>query len=666
MGVILGSDATLSLPAFIQSHGGMIDYNGDGRVDMGDLLGLFTFLMSPQALSAGLPFDGSAFAAGPVNPFQTMGLNYFFANNISQGVAPDGSMNWMLHQLSDSDVSGIPQNDIFGASFLGLDGVGSSLATIISTFLVFQFVNDFVDNGVAPEWYSMIVDGELSSGTSTFNDFLSAVYPDWTTWSSQNSGITFEDSTQYSNIYQTLSELLPTEEALLNYAAYYVQLGIDINQQFVVSAGTSLDVIVGGSSLVDGLWEDLSSYSSQDFVVNAVSNNSALFASFDVNQDGEYGFADNVAVTLIVALLMEYFAASPGATEEFLELNIAEILFDLAENHATYTVMPFGGYGTEGILSNINDAEMFGGSTNVREALNYLLDEVLGLDVEIIADSPNSATPEQVADALSGMVTSVVLSLYTTLGVGVTEVSPGVIDLGDLSNSLNQVLSSSLQEAFVTFIENADNNAILQTLFENTDGSYYVDADGNEIPFSFTAAGLQALTGSLGNQNNFYYFNNYPEALEDLQDAVQALDEAGLSIDFNGDGVYDMNDLNILVSIATDGPVTEAQAEIAEILNVTLGNGDSEGFDLADVLFFANYFGLNTTEGDPFLIVSEDISSIDSDLGQAVSPYVSANMFGYFNDDGTWVDFGYDDLTPDDYFGPGWSATQTNNNETTS
>ena len=61
MGGLLGSDASLSLPAFIQSHGGMIDYNGDGRVDMGDLLGLITFLMSPQAFDSGLPLDASAF-----------------------------------------------------------------------------------------------------------------------------------------------------------------------------------------------------------------------------------------------------------------------------------------------------------------------------------------------------------------------------------------------------------------------------------------------------------------------------------------------------------------------------------------------------------------------------------------------------------------------------
>ena len=148
------------------------------------------------------------------------------------------------------------------------------------------------------------MDGELSSSTSTFNDFLSAVYPDWTVWSSENQGVNFEQTLQYSNIYQGLLDLLPAQESLVNYALYYAQQGIDINQQFVVSAGNTLDISSGGNSLVDGLWEDLASYSTQEFTVNVVSNNAEFFAAFDLNQDGDYGFEDNTAVTLIVALFM--------------------------------------------------------------------------------------------------------------------------------------------------------------------------------------------------------------------------------------------------------------------------------------------------------------------------------------------------------------------------
>ncbi|MAL74428.1 MAG: hypothetical protein CMM62_05590, partial [Rhodospirillaceae bacterium] len=124
------------------------------------------------------------------------------------------------------------------------------------------------------------------------------------------------------------------------------------------------------------------------------------------------------------------------------------------------------------------------------------------------------------------------------------------------------------------------------------------------------------------------------------------------------DGVYDMNDINILLNIAENGGSTPEENMIAELLNVST-HPDTLDFDAIDILFLVQYLGL---PGDQSLELP----------GQGVfgatttNPFTTWNMFGYFNDDGTWVDFDYDDLTPDDYFGPGWSATQTNNNETTS
>jgi len=221
-------------------------------------------------------------------------------------------------------------------------------------------------------------------------------------------------------------------------------------------------------------------------------------------------------------------------------------------------------------------------------------------------------------------------------------------------------------------------NSVLGTLFENTDGSYYVDADGNEIPFSFTAAGLQALAGATygaqaGSGASLYQTAAWNEAYQDI---AQSLGEAGLDIDFNGDGVYDMNDINILLSIAENGPVTEAQVQLAEILNYQSGSNSVE-FGLDDVIMFMNFFGnpgetmVYGYEGSSYSWIDNDgnqtVYSMDSATGYQGNPMgPNINMFGYFNDEGSWVDFGYDDLTPDDYFGPGWSATQTNNNETTS
>ena len=167
--------------------------------------------------------------------------------------------------------------------------------------------------------------------------------------------------------------------------------------------------------------------------------------------------------------------------------------------------------------------EAFGSSTNVREALNYLLN-VAQFDGFVSNDPDNpSASPEDVVNALSEMFTSVISSLYTAAGYDVNEVSPGVFNFGDSLGS-SSVISISLSNAFTTFIENADNNAILQTIFENTDGSYYTDADGNQIPFSFTAAGLQALAGATygaqaGSGASLYQTPEWNEAYQDIAQA---------------------------------------------------------------------------------------------------------------------------------------------------
>ena len=98
----------------------MIDYNGDGRVDMGDLLGLITFLMSPQAFDSGLPLDASAFNEGQVNALQDSGLSYFYINNVQGNLTPNGSMNWMVHQTLEDNNNDIPLN-IIGGSFMGME-----------------------------------------------------------------------------------------------------------------------------------------------------------------------------------------------------------------------------------------------------------------------------------------------------------------------------------------------------------------------------------------------------------------------------------------------------------------------------------------------------------------------------------------------------------------
>ena len=69
----------------------------------------------------------------------------------------------------------------------------------------------------------------------------------------------------------------------------------------------STSVVSGGNSLSEGLDSELYSVSQQNYVVGLVSNNAPAFAALDVNQDGEYGTTDYVAVSFVTALLTEWF-----------------------------------------------------------------------------------------------------------------------------------------------------------------------------------------------------------------------------------------------------------------------------------------------------------------------------------------------------------------------
>ena len=155
----------------------------------------------------------------------------------------------------------------------------------------------------------------------------------------------------------------------------------------------------------------------------------------------------------------------------------------------------------------------------------------------------------------------------------------------------------------------------------------FLDADGNQVPFSFTAAGLQALAGATygaqaGSGASIYQTEEWNEAYQDI---AQALGEAGFGVDFNGDGVYDMNDINLLLNIVENGPQDATQVQIAEILNYVDG-ANSVDFGIDDVIMFMNFFG---NPGET-MVYGEDGSSyswIDSDGDQTVYSMDSATGY---------------------------------------
>ena len=99
-------------------------------------------------------------------------------------------------------------------------------------------------------------------------------------------------------------------------------------------------------------------------------------------------------------------------------------------------------------------------------------------------------------------------------------------------------------------------------------------------------------------------------------------------IDFNNDGLYTSADVEFLNNLIGGVGVDTPEAFALDL------NADNV-YDENDVLLFVQFFG-NPGVADP-------------SFGFA--------QYGYFSDSGEWVDFDFDDLTVDDYFGNDWSPS---------
>ena len=699
MGTMLGNDAILNMADVLNRHGGMIDYNGDGRVDVGDFLAFLQWaLFDAGAAEDYNPLIQFAGIFGLLIPANEGFAGPLYSNWFNQLAAGDnvGAHAWLLPNINGyGDELTFSGDGTLGAGVFGFESDfsfgGMHLGAILAPMLMFQFVNEFVESGGnVPTWYEGIVNNDYAN--ANFDDFLNIIYPEWSTWSTSNEGLSFSgplateafSGESYDSINTFLLAVLPGAAAMSNYAAYYLQNGININEQFVVSAGNILNVSAGGDSLSDGLDSQLAQNAITGYVTSLVSQNASLFASFDVLQDGSFGQDDQNAIATIMAILSMSFQIPDLWTEDTNSFDVFDIISEILSNPSYMSLT----LGVNNAISafGVNPADVGIGPDSTLLDLITSLGNQAGI---VIAGSDSASLLAPYVNSIWGAMFQAMLG-WESSGEFSWEQGSGA-DMPPLaymynvmsggsattsSNYSNYGILAEFQELIQSLYLN--DNSVFGNLFENTDGSYYTDADGNQIPFSFTAAGLQALAGATygaqaGSGASLYQTEEWNEAYQDI---AQALGEAGVDIDFNGDGVYDMNDINILLSIAENGPVTEAQVQLAEILNYQSGSNSVE-FGLDDVIMFMNFFGnpgpttVYGYEGSSYTWIDNDgnqtVYNMDSETGYQGMPIgTNINMFGYFNDDGTWVDFGYDDVTPDDYFGPGWSATQTNNNETTS
>ena len=167
------------------------------------------------------------------------------------------------------------------------------------------------------------------------------------------------------------------------------------------------------------------------------------------------------------------------------------------------------------------------------------------------------------------------------------------------------------------------------TVFNGLDGEQF--AWGSATFYASATDGTYNVTGS--------YAPGSPAAqAQALRDFIAAGAPLGLPFDFNGDGVFSTEDV-------------AAFATFIDIINNQIG-GDP------DMVAAMGLAGFDTNQDG--LFNSDDIDAFTAFFGSfgedGSLQSVTMNLFGYFNAEGQWVDYGQDELLPSQYFGSDWSV----------
>ena len=631
---IFGSGATpgaqeageyIDLPDFLNRTGGMIDFDGDGDVGIGDFFALHEWLMTGGYGTYQIAGYGSGWSNSSVFLQFGFGWSAFYSSQTDQS-------NQAMYNISSADLwygglltastgivgqQGLLSNPIYaysgenpfmyqGASF-GESGqyTGYDPAYALAHFLVFQYTNDHIDSGgQTPAWYTTLMDSSTSSFMPAA-DWFTMIDPDWVNASDAIGAGSFTGDDASGGLWPNLvlpllQALLPDENAMNSYSDFYLQNGIDPNQFFAPAgpyAGPDslVPIVTGMGSLGSGLEDALGAASSLNFISDYATANPAQVAAIDFNGDGQINEAEINLYGQLYNLVDEAGISFGFVGEGSAVINLGSMAMEL---------MGAGAAAFNLINTYVVGQIMTNPDVSTEQAALYTLFEpfiqlgLFGLDTEV--------------DAMGNV--EYYITVPTADYTNITSIQYVAQVLGDPSQLVTEGLIGVIADSLI-------------------DGAYYLGPDGNYIQVNNLYAGLAAQnfyinqqsynsTGTydfLGSGIPFENLFLYPQLLE----YIEQFDDP----DVNNDGFYTIEDAFMFLAMV-------------ESADFTPGTPEYDALDL-------------TNDG---LLGASDYAQFVSFFGLFEGPQAGLNIgqYGYFND-GIWIDFDYDDLDPDDYFGEDWT-----------
>jgi len=584
----------MDIQNFVDRTGGFMDFANDGQIGLSDWFALHQYAYTQSQYGTSSLFlasiDGYGWGQIPLA---------FVAQVSTQELGVTTDFGWWGAPNSEwisQQPGGSITPEYWDATYFNPYGAENNPYSFqayvpevaLANFLIFQYVNDYVsNNGVAPNWYAQLT----QVGYSTAQEMFSAIDPSVTNVNGGDYNFSFDGTsgggTNYfvNTVLPYLQQAMPAYEDLAQYAQYYLDSGVDINEVFVGLEGETTPIFTSSGEL--GTYEGgslvpiLQSVSSQNYWIGFTAANPGLLSALASIGDGN---GSNISG----ALASQYEALA------------------VAMNNAGFSLISVdAGRIDLGVLALWLE---FNGGSPVYSALNQML-EGLGYQGE-----PTAAAYANAIYALmqpfvdAGIFTATVGNEFVPdsgpeQGYTLTFASPP-------GNSLGGADAGDWIGYYTNFVNNFVIDGILGTAVLGATNGLYLNEEGVVTPIG---------EGGFGSGLYQAQVNNNPTAYAQV---IELINQFG-DIDFNGDGVYNEADVQYLLNLVGTTQAGSAQ-EVALDLN------DDGIFNDEDVLLFTSFFG---GSGD---FSFGQFGYYDIPEGESV-------------DEQYWVDFDFDSYTNEYY-----------------
>ena len=518
------------------------------------------------------------------------------------GFVTQGDAFWGSFDPNAYSIESLDGNNAYGSggSVYNSDNAlytGFEPAFALAHFLVFQYANDYVESGgQTPEWYTFLMGIETSGSDAvainSTSAFFDLVDPDWAdSWSTLNSQSFQGDNAIWTTISSILQQILPDELAMNEYSDFYLQNNINPNE-FFVSAGN----YTGEASLIP-IVTGIGSLTSGPLL-------DALEAASETN------YVDSLVNTNALAI-QQMDTNGDGVINQG-EINLYAQLSLMIQNQIL-AINADGG--------SIDMQVLFLELMSNMGSYNLVNQFVIGA----IADG--EAVSEENALFL-------LFQPFVMLGMLSVDVDAGnnqyIVSLVNPTSD-SAVSMAGQWQMIVGDVQGTGDTGIIGALAGSLiQGAFYLGPNGEYIAVNELYSGLQAQNfntafnaynqdGTLpGDAETLFQVFYYPHLLE----FIEQFDDP----DLNNDGFFTEADTQFYFDLVESGAFSPGSPEF-DALDLT-GDGAITSQDFAQ---FNAFFGGFAGDGNP-------------QFGQ----------YGYYLE-GVWVDFDYDGLDPDDYFGEGWT-----------